>query len=72
MTLEGFVKQEWKMRYLFIEHCFRILSRKRPVAHKRGRQVTSHICQQCSLRSVKQFQAPQFQNKIPKEGYGEG
>lgn len=26
-------KQEWKMMYLFIEHCFRFPSRKRQAAH---------------------------------------
>lgn len=35
-----FLKQEWKMMYLFTERCLRIPSRTRQVAHNRGSHIT--------------------------------
>lgn len=83
MTLKGFLKQEWKMVYLFTECCFRIPSRKRQVANNWGSQITFpstfwcwshafHTPRECSLSSVKQPWTPCLQKEIPKERYGKG
>lgn len=83
MTLKGFLKQEWKMVYLFIEYCFKIPSRKRQVTHNRESHVTFprtcwcwshtlHTPQECSLSSVEQPWIPCLHKEIPKERYGEG
>lgn len=83
MILKGFLKQEWKMVYLFIECCFRIPSRKKQVVHNWGSHITFprmcwcwshafHTPQECSLSSVKQPWTPCLQKEIPKERYGKG